>query len=330
MNDAGVRTTATRSSGAADPLAGMTIAGCKILRRIGNRAAGIVYDAQRLADAKRVALRLLAPESVAKDPTVVARFLRQGEALTQIRHAHLVRVHTTGEDVGFAYWIMDLVEGASLVEIVQAAGRMPWNQAALIMRHIVEAAAVAQDAGVELAGISPATVIITSSGDAKLVDQTLARILIKPPSQTQQPLLGVAFTPPEDLDPQAHPTPASVVYRLGATLYFAVTARPPYDGGDAAAISEQILERPVRPAKAHAEGLPNGADLLIQWTMERKPEQRPATPHELLTALDQAISRPDETGLLRAQKTPPTNWTPIIVCTAGLLVAALLAWLVLH
>ena len=330
MNDPKALATATFSSSAADPLVGMTIAGCKVLRRIGNRASGIVYDAQRLGDGKRIALRLLAPESVAKDPSAGTRFVRHGEALAQLKHAHLVRVYATGEDAGFFYWIMDLVEGASLAEIVQAAGRMPWAQASLMMRQVVEAGAAAHAAGVELEGVSPATVIITSSGEAKLVDQRLARVLIKRPDQTQRLLLGVAFTPPEDLDPQAHPTPASMVYRLGATMYFAVTARPPYDGGDAAAISEQIRERPLRPAKVHADDLPDGANLLIQWAMERNPEQRPANPDELLVALDQAISRPDETGLLRAQKRPATNWAPLIIIGAGLLVAGLLAWLVLH
>jgi serine/threonine protein kinase len=212
MSTAGTQTTATR--GANDPLVGMTIAGCKVLRRIGNRATGIVYDVQRLADAQRLALRLLAPEAVAKDPTAARRFRDQGEALIPLKHAHLVRVHATGEDAGFVYWLIDLVEGASLAEIVSVAGRMPWIQAGLMMRQVAAAAAVVDAAGLSVAGASPATVIITSNGDARLVDQALARALIKPPPQAGKPLLGLAFTPPEDLDPQAHPTSASLVLSL--------------------------------------------------------------------------------------------------------------------
>ena len=97
-----------------DPLIGQTIAGCRILSKLGEGGMGAVYKAEEVTLKRLVAVKILPKQLVSRDQEYVERFIREAQSAAQLDHPNTVTVYAAGEEEGSYYIQMQFVDGCSL------------------------------------------------------------------------------------------------------------------------------------------------------------------------------------------------------------------------
>src|SRR5436190_3521012 len=139
---------------------------------IGAGGMGQVHQARDTRLDRSVAIKVLAPE-LAADAEFRDRFEREARAISALNHPNVCTLH----DVAPGYLVMELVEGESLEELIARAGRVPVREALRIARQIADALEAAHDRGIVHRDLKPANVRVTSSGQVKVLDFGLAKVL---------------------------------------------------------------------------------------------------------------------------------------------------------
>src|SRR5579872_6125888 len=121
MDNSADRTTAPAPTPADLDLSGRTFGDFQILRRLGQGGMGHVYLAEQVSLRRKVALKLLKPE-LAANPTSLARFKKEAEAVARATHANIVQIYFIGEMEGVPYMALEYVEGRSLRDLLEKKG----------------------------------------------------------------------------------------------------------------------------------------------------------------------------------------------------------------
>src|SRR5688572_7358094 len=223
----------------------------RLIERLGGGGMGVVYLAEEESLGRRVALKLIRPEQI-YFPQAKERFRREVEAVAKLSHPGIVQVFSFAEEGGVPFFAMELVEGASLGDVLHrfagrsatslaahdladavtalsgvACSKAPifegsWTRAALeIARQVAVALAHAHERGVVHRDIKPSNVMITPDGRARLLDFGLAtRAGASRLTKTGAQLGSLPYMPPELVDGRAEASgPATDVYSLGAALH---------------------------------------------------------------------------------------------------------------
>jgi hypothetical protein len=98
-----------------------TLGDFRLMRPIGRGGMGVVYEAEQISLARRVALKTL-PLAAVLDPKQLARFRNEAQAAASLDHPHIVSVYAVGSDRGVHYYAMQFIEGLSLAEVVEQVG----------------------------------------------------------------------------------------------------------------------------------------------------------------------------------------------------------------
>src|SRR4051812_19092290 len=146
-----------------DLLPGERFAGCRIEAVAGRGGMGVVYRATQLALSRRVALKVVAPESVA-DRDFTDRFGREVRMAASIDHPNIVPVYGAGEEAGRLYLVMRYVDGTDLQALVRRAGRLEPARAAAIVAQVAAGLDAAHASGLVHRDVKPANVLLTTSG----------------------------------------------------------------------------------------------------------------------------------------------------------------------
>ena len=138
---------------------------------------GGMADVRRGRDVRlgrEVAVKVLRPD-LARDPSFQARFRREAQAAASLNVPSIVSVYDTGEDpYGVPYIVMEHVEGRTLREVLQEEGRLLPQRALELTADICAALEVAHSAGIVLRDVKPANVMLTRSGEVKVMDFGIA------------------------------------------------------------------------------------------------------------------------------------------------------------
>jgi Serine/threonine protein kinase len=128
-------------------LIGRSIGNYKIVRAIGEGGMGTVYLAEHPTIGKRVAVKMLRPD-LGTDPGLVSRFFQEARAVNEIRHPNIVDISDFGKtEDGIVYLVMELLEGRSLRDRLNADGALPLDVAVTISRQVCDALAAAHRVG---------------------------------------------------------------------------------------------------------------------------------------------------------------------------------------
>ena len=156
---------------------GKTLGNYKIISELGRGGMGVVYKAKHLHLRGNVAAVKVLPPSFASNPALVERFHREANAMHDLVHPHIVRVSDMGVEENTYYFIMELVEGKSLRQLLDAKKVLPVGDALGVAIWVGDALSYAHGKGIIHRDIKPGNILISREGKVKVSDFGLARIV---------------------------------------------------------------------------------------------------------------------------------------------------------
>jgi len=265
----------------------------KLKRRIGEGGMGEVWLAHHGAIKRDVAVKVLRAGTT--DGAARARFEREVRATTELSHPNTIRIFDYGvSDDGVCYYVMELLEGESVVELAAREKALPPARAIHLVRQAARALAEAHAKGIVHRDVKPENLFVVSGGGepdfVKVLDFGIAHVamgegdakLTRPGAVVGTP----AWLAPETIAGRASDARADV-YALGAVLYLLLAGRAPFEASDGMPIlAAHLHERPAPPSRWRGEALPGDVEAIVLRCLEKDPAARYATARELADALD--------------------------------------------
>lgn len=241
---------------------------------LGRGGIGIVWRAQDELLRREVAIKEISfPKTVSEADAegLRTRAVREARAAAGINHPGVVGVYDILQHDDRAFIVMELIEAPTLADLVKDGGPLSPSRAAEIGLQILETLRGAHDNGIVHRDVKPANVMIPAVGRARLADFGIASLQNDPRLTASGIILGSpAYMAPE----QAHEgtsSPATDLWGLGTTLFFAVCGKPPFDKGQAIPTLTAVLsEEPQISKNAGALGP------VIEALLEKDPADRPS------------------------------------------------------
>ena len=270
---------------------GLILGTYQILSPLGRGGMGTVYLARDSRDLKLVALKILPPKKAREEQRYLARFQREMTLSQRVSHPHLAQTLEAGVCQGINYIAIEYIPGRNLYKLVSQEGPLSVARAARIFAEIANGLDHAHLRGLIHRDLKPSNILITPNDHAKVLDLGLA--LIQGELPTDRAVVGgqgyvvgtMDYIAPEQVDDAAKVDPRSDIYSLGCVLFFALTGRPPFHGGDTRQkIMRHRMEEPTPIRELNAAVPPAFAAFLARM-MAKKPEQRPASCDEVRVEL---------------------------------------------
>ena len=254
---------------------GVVLGHYQLVRLLGQGGMGAVYAAEDLESGRQVALKVLSHKL--DSPEARTRFFREGRLAAAVNHPNGVYVFGTEEVAGTPVIAMELVAGGTLQEQVRTRGPLPSTEAVDALLQVVAGLEAAQQAGVLHRDIKPSNCFVATDGTIKVGDfglsiSTTARA--EPSLTMTGTVLGTpAFSSPEQLRGEELSV-RSDLYSVGATLFFLLTGRAPFEGKNMVQLLANVLEgHPVSP-RVLRPTIPAGLAQVVMRCLHRQPGER--------------------------------------------------------
>jgi serine/threonine-protein kinase len=273
-------------------------------RLIANGGMAQVWEATDETLVRRVAVKILHDHLA--DPTTIARFRAEGTAAARLRHHGAVAIYDTCLDRGVDAIVMEYVEGPTLRQRLDHAGRLSPSDAIGIAVEVADALEAAHRLGLVHRDVKPGNILLCADGTVKITDFGIAKIRGAGADLTLPgTFLGTAkYLSPEQVE--GGPVDGRTdVYSLGVVLYEMLCGGVPFDGPSDAAIALGRLQRAPTPARELRPDLPIALEGVLARAMARRPEDRYPTMSDLRVAL-QAVDAGAIRPLTDATRTLPT------------------------
>jgi eukaryotic-like serine/threonine-protein kinase len=331
----------TLISGSTDDLATMTSAGLRnrasdgpalqpdmvwgpyrIERLLGRGGMGEVYQAQHLPSGRRIALKVLRSRLQSHDER--ARFLREGQLAASVSHPHTVYIFGSEEIDGTPVITMELLAGGTLKDRVVAGGPMRSADAVAAMLDVISGLDAAAAAGILHRDIKPSNCFVDRDGVVKIGDFGLSISTLARDVHHQLDISGFEGTPQFAPPEQLHGQPLDVradIYAVGATLYYLLTGRPPFDAPDLHRLVGKVTSETAAPPRELRRDIPARLSALVMQCLAKAPADRPASYPALAEALRPFLARDDRPARLgtRTLAAVLDNWiivgVPVSVAT---------------
>ena len=300
---------------------------------------GEVYRARDTRLGRVIALKVL-PEHLS-DASRRERFQREARAIAALNHPHICTIHDVGHDAGVDFLVMELVDGESFAARLER-GPLPLDVAIAVAIEIADGLSSAHRQGIVHRDLKPGNVMLTKAGSgraqashAKLLDFGLASMV------RAEPLAGASVAPtetaplteagavlgtlqymaPEQLEGRSA-DPRTDVFAFGALLFEMVTGRRAFEGAASANVIAAILRGDTPSVAALLPGAPRALDRLVRTCLEKDPDDRFASMHDVLLQLRwiAAGDEPQQPGPQRQASTALSGWR--LTASTAVLVAA--------
>jgi serine/threonine-protein kinase len=252
---------------------------------------GIVYRARDEKLGTLAAVKVLRPEHF-RARAGRKRFVAEARATAALGHPDIVKVLAVGECAAGAYFVMELIDGTSLDEVIRHS--LPQlEQAISWLIAVAEAVDHAHGKGIIHRDLKPANVMIDGKGRPRVMDFGMAKVprqedIARLSSTQQGTILGTpGYMPPEQAgEIGTRPGPHNDVYSLGAILYALLTGRPPFDEGNfwATVMKVRSAEPPPTVRSLRPE-VPELLEQICHRCLNKRPADRYPSARELAGAL---------------------------------------------
>src|SRR5688572_23431536 len=213
----------------------------RIGRLLGRGGMGEVHEAEHTESGRRIALKVL--RGRLQDADERARFLREGQLAASINHPHTVYIFGSEEIAGTPVIAMELLAGGTLKDRVREQGPLPPADAVDAILQVIAGLEAAHAGGVLHRDVKPANCFIDRDGTVKVGDFGLSISTSSDATRlTQNNALRATpqFAAPEQLKGETLDVRADI-YAVGATLYYLLTERPPFDARELLALLARVI-----------------------------------------------------------------------------------------
>ncbi len=304
-----------------------------LLNPLGIGGMGTVYKAVDLSLNRYLALKILRPK-LASHPEFIENFAREARAAAAVNHPNIAQVYSFGEHEGQYYLAMELLERGSLDDRMTTLGKLPEKDILEIGYQVASGLRAAEQRGLLHRDIKPGNILFNDDGVPKIVDFGLARAQAQEEkgNRGNEPIWGTPYyIAPEKLRGQPEDL-RSDIYSLGATLYHALAARPPFDAATAGEVITKHATQPAYSLKTYAPGVHERTARIMGRMLSKNPAERYATYDELLHDIYEAqeILRTEENRKVvvvsGGEKIPLTSIIVTIIAVVIGALAVLFVW----
>jgi serine/threonine-protein kinase len=270
---------------------------------IGRGGMAEVHEGRDLRLGRRVAIKILRPD-LAKDPSFQARFRREAQSAASLNHPNIVAVYDTGQDtlspegdngepaVVVPYIVMEFVDGMTLRQIVASGRRLLPERALEITAGILSALDYAHRHGIVHRDIKPANVMLTRTGDVKVMDFGIARAIndVSSTMTSASAVMGTAqYLSPEQARGEVVDA-RSDLYSTGVVLFELLTGKAPFTGDSAVAIAYQhVSEMPAIPSTIDP-GVSPEIDAVVMRALAKRADDRYQSASDFRADVERAIA----------------------------------------
>ncbi len=292
-----------------------------IIKQIGEGGMSRVFEAEDESLGRRVALKIL-NRTYSRDAARMAQFQQEALITARVTHPNVIKLYSVGFDQGHFFIAMELVTGGSLEARIKRDGIVPEKDALRISRQVAEGLRAAYKMGLLHRDVKPANILFTDEGVAKVVDFGLA-LFVDRKDETGEIWATPFYVSPEKVI-ENHEDFRSDLFSLGATLYHALTGKPPHKA-NTNSIQELRMIKCHRVALEEAGGefAPRTIHIVDKLTAF-SPSDRPSSYDETVDQLRLAEALTERTIMSRL------SWRRklVIGTAAALALAFAVGWLV--
>lgn len=281
-----------------------TLGPYQIIDWIGQGGMGQVYRAEHSIMGRVVAIKVLPRHK--STPQAIESFTREIRTQAKLDHENLVRAYDAGHDKSVYFLVTEYVPGTDLRRLVRRHGKLSMQSAAAIMVQAARGLHYAHGMGLVHRDVKPGNLLVTPERHTKVSDLGLAGFFGDPEQSEGQivKLVGTAdYLAPELIAGPDRVSPASDVYSLGCTLYYAVTGKVPFPGGTVRQKAMAHCERaPLDPRRLNPDLSSQFVEVMGDM-MAKEPAERLQSAGDVMTRLSQWLdgaSAKTETDALRA------------------------------
>ncbi|HEX7735611.1 MAG TPA: protein kinase [Ktedonobacteraceae bacterium] len=260
--------------GLMNELAGQSLGGYLLEEELGRGSMGMVYRGKQVALSREVAIKIL-PQSLAQDPSYVARFIREAQIMAGLNHPNIVQIYDAGQQNGVLYFVMEYVQGPTIGSLLHLDGSMPQHLAAEYVAQIADALDAAyKERNVIHRDLKPENLMLDRWGRVKVMDFGLARAPGLQQITIAKTLVGsIYYASPEQIWGKPLDN-RSDIYALGVVLYEMVTGQRPFSGRSLQELTQKITAGNMLPPTALAPDLSPELERIILTAMAANRDER--------------------------------------------------------
>ncbi len=265
----------------------------EILEEIGRGSMGVVYRARDPRIGRVVALKTIAfsfPLGPGEEEEFLHRFYREAQVAGRLNHPNIVTIFDVGEKgaEGDAYIAMEYVTGTNLHDLLAGGGRLPLAQVAEVVESLARALDYAHENGIVHRDIKPANIVLTETGQPKILDFGIARVAAGGLTRPGRFFGTPNYMAPEqvtgvDVDGRADH------FSLAVILYQLLTGEKPFTGESVTAISYQVVNVDPPPPSKLNPALTAAFDRVLRKALSKRPSDRYPRGQDLAQDLTTAV-----------------------------------------
>jgi len=288
---------------------GTTIAGYRIIEKLGEGGMGVVYKAVDTTLDRVVAIKALSAE-LAKNPELEQRFRAEARAQASLNHVNLATLYAFLVEGGTAWMVMEFIEGESFASMIQRRGPIPSQASLPLFRQALLGLGYAHRMGIVHRDIKPGNIMLNHQGIVKVMDFGIAKVMGGRSMTRTGTQMGTAwYMAPEQVMNKGVDI-RSDIYALGVTLYEMLSGRVPFESDSDYEVMTDHVNTPPPPPTQFYPYIPAGAVNAVLKALAKNPNDRFQTTEEFGAALES----PDS-----------FVWTPAAVAGAGAVAPAAVA-----
>jgi hypothetical protein len=280
---------------------GKVLGSYEILDKLGEGGMGEVWRARDRRLHRTVAMKIL-PRDVASNPARRARFEQEARALGALNHPNIVTIFDVGQDDGHFYIVSELVDGESLRTVLDR-GPLPQRKAIEMVVQMAEGIAAAHALGIVHRDLKPENVMVTRSGQIKLLDFGLAKLNVPAKGDNTATIVLAVSEPGVVMGTVGYMSPEQVrgepldarsdIFSLGCILYEMFLGGRAFDAPTGVETMHAILHEDPPDAGGRQARIRPALLTIINRCLEKRPEQRFQSAADLAFSLRSIASTSD-------------------------------------